>query len=199
MLHSDKWLGYNNYSNNFTYFKNTMKKFNLIAAVSLNGIIGDSQTNSIPWYLPHDLKYFKSVTDSKTIVMGSNTFRSIGKPLPSRRNVVISRSRDIYNNYDIDDLYYSFSDALKYEKENFFVIGGQHIYEDALHSNPSSLYITIVKLDCSGDVRFPIAGSRFLHDTVYTTTGAKYVCSKRSSWMNENSVDFQFTVFELTQ
>lgn len=176
-----------------------MKKFNIIAAVSLNGIIGDSSTNSIPWYIPQDLKYFKSITDSKTIIMGSNTFRSIGKPLMSRRNIVISRSREIYNNYDIDDLYYSFSDALKNEKENFFVIGGQHIYQDALHANPSKLYITIVKLDCSGDIRFPIAGSRFLQDTVFTTTGSKYVCSKRSSWMTENSVDFQFTVFDLSQ
>ncbi len=83
-----------------------MKPFNVIAAVSLNGVIGDSEQNVIPWHIPADLKYFKSVTNNKTVVMGSKTFYSIGKPLKDRHNVVISRAAEarqsLKDNFKVD-------------------------------------------------------------------------------------------------
>ena len=177
-----------------------MSSFNLIAAVSLNGVIGDSATNSIPWFLPSDLKYFKQVTLEQTVVMGSRTFHSIGKPLPKRRNVVITRNalegRRMLNEYHIDETYESFAEAAKYERGDFFVIGGQHIYGEALRFYPHKLYITIVKREIEGDVRFPIEGRRFLDDVVHVSDTVKYHCVKRSEWMSENDIDFQFTIFQ---
>ena len=64
-------------------------KLSLIVAVSRNGVIG--LNNQLPWHLPEDLKYFKSVTTGKPIVMGRKTYDSIGRPLPGRTNIVITR------------------------------------------------------------------------------------------------------------
>lgn len=176
-----------------------MKQFSLICAVSNNGIIGDSATNTMPWHIPSDLKYFRSKTLNKTVVMGSRTFDSIGKPLKDRRNVVITRNLGGEVNTlfaaGVDESYRSFSDAHKVEREGFFVVGGQHIYQDALRLVPNRLFITIVNMDVEGDVRFPISGSRFKEDYVLTQSGQRYVCEKRSGWMTENGVEFQFTEF----
>jgi len=169
-----------------------MKNFNLICAVSLDGIIGDSQANCIPWYLPTDLRNFQRITTGKTVVMGSRTFESIGRPLPNRRNVVISRSGNIPL---ADETYPSFHGAFMVEKEGFFVIGGEHIYGEALKYHPQTLYITIVNATPQGDVRFPIAGRRFLQDQVTTSTGLKYNCISRSEWHKENDIEFQFAEF----
>ena len=169
-----------------------MKNFNLICAVSLDGIIGDSHANCIPWYLPSDLRHFKELTTGHTVVMGSRTHESIGKALPNRRNVVISRSGNIPL---ADETYPSFHGAFMVEKEGFFVIGGEHIYGEALKHSPLSLYITIVNATPNGDVRFPISGRRFLQDEVTTSTGLKYNCISRSEWQKENDIEFQFTEF----
>ena len=66
-----------------------MKPFKAIAAVSLNGVIGAG--NKIPWHLPEDFKWFKQITTGHVIVMGRKTFESIGKPLPNRQTIVLSR------------------------------------------------------------------------------------------------------------
>lgn len=174
-----------------------MKEFNLICAVALNGVIGDSETNSIPWYLPTDLNYFKAKTLGKTIIMGSRTFESIGKPLQNRRNVVISRNHNTDHFYGIDETYKSVQDAIKSERPKFFIIGGAHIYGEAIKYSPTKLYITIVKIRPEGDVQFPIAGERFLQDTITTSTGILYKCVKRSGWLKENDIEFQFTEFGL--
>ncbi len=176
-----------------------MKNFNMICAVSLNGIIGDSESNSIPWYLPLDLKHFKSITSGHTVVMGSRTYRSIGKPLPNRRNVVITRNHEegvrLVNEEGITDTYPDFNTAHRFEREGFFVIGGQHIYSDALKFIPNRLFITIVKIEVDGDVRFPIQGSSFMNNFVVTSTGERYLCDKRSAWLEDNGIKFQFTEF----
>ena len=70
-----------------------MKQFDMICAVALNGVIGDSVTNSMPWYIPEDLAHFKKVTQDKTVIMGSRTFSSIGRKLPNRHNIVITRGK----------------------------------------------------------------------------------------------------------
>jgi len=176
-----------------------MKEFSVIAAVALNGVIGDSETNSIPWYLPLDLKYFRSKTQGQTVVMGSRTYRSIGKPLPNRRNVVITRdtSRTLITDEKVDECYESFNEALLFERAGFFVIGGEHIYSDAIRNCATNLVITIVRINPAGDVRFPIAGERFLENSVNTVNGSRYICTHRSGWLKENNIEFQFAEFRI--
>lgn len=176
-----------------------MKNFNMICAVALNGVIGDSETNSIPWYLPLDLKHFKSITSGHAVVMGSRTYKSIGKPLPNRRNIVITRNHEegvrLVKEEGVSDAYPDFKTAHYFERDGFFVIGGQHIYSDALKFMPTRLFITIVKLEAEGDVRFPIAGSSFTNNFIVTSGGDRYVCDKRSAWLEDNGIKFQFTEF----
>lgn len=178
-----------------------MKNFSIISAVSLNGVIGDSATNSIPWHVPTDLKHFKSKTVGKTVVMGSRTFHSIGKCLPNRRNVVITRKEEdaqiLKQQYGVDEVYKSFTEVLKYEREGFVVIGGEHIYSEALRARPTQLFITIIHHNFDGDVRFPIIGSRFIADAVVMQNGDRYIVNKRSGKLNENGIDFSFVELEL--
>lgn len=175
-----------------------MKEFNLICAVSLNGVIGDTLTNSIPWYAPQDLKHFKKVTSDNTVVMGSKTFASIGKLLPNRRNVVITRSAEAaqaLKDKGVDDVYHSFSHVMKYEKPGFFVIGGEHIFQEAIKALPTKMYLTIVNEEIEGDVRFPITGRTLKGDYFNTLNGIRYTCEFRSDWINDNGYELQFTEF----
>lgn len=124
----------------------------IIVAIANNYAIG--KNNQLLCHLPNDLKRFKKITTGHTIIMGKNTFLSIGKPLPNRKNVVLSwdkeepvegvefvSSLDFIQKY-IDD-----------ENENF-VIGGASIYK-ALFSQAKRLYITKMNKDFDGDVFFP--------------------------------------------
>ncbi|WP_067223032.1 type 3 dihydrofolate reductase [Marinomonas gallaica] len=130
----------------------------LIVAMSTNRVIGIN--NSLPWHLPNDLKYFKQVTMGKPIVMGRNTYESIGKPLPGRRNIVISRNPD----YQPDgvDVVSSLDAAIKLGEdiclidghEEVMIIGGAQIYALAL-PRVDRLYITHVDAEVNGDAFFP--------------------------------------------
>jgi len=168
----------------------------LICAVALNGIIGDSTTNSIPWYLPRDLKHFKEITTGKTIVMGSKTYNSLGRNLPNRRNVVITRGATTLAATP-DATYSSLAEAMRGERD-FLVIGGEHIFGDALKYQPDTLHLTIVKTDAQGDVRFPIEGHRLTRDEFSTFDGTRYTAKERSEWMEENEISFQFVTFVRT-
>lgn len=175
-----------------------MIDFSVISAVALNGVIGDSTTNTMPWHLPTDLKHFKSVTDNKTVVMGSRTHKSIGRVLPNRRNIVITRKPEDARRLlesGVDGCYPALRDVLAGERDGFMVIGGEHIYGDALRLIPTRLYITVVKADADGDVRFPIAGRRFLDDSFIHGT-SRYSCDRRSGWLKENGLEFMFTEFK---
>ncbi|WP_394181176.1 dihydrofolate reductase [Marinomonas posidonica] len=130
----------------------------LIVAMSTNRTIGIN--NSLPWHLPNDLKYFKQATMGKPIVMGRKTFESIGKPLPGRRNIVITRDA----NFQADgiDVVSSLEQAIALGEdiclvngqEEVMVIGGAQIYELAL-PRVDRLYITHVDADVEGDAFFP--------------------------------------------
>ena len=100
-------------------------KISLIVAHSKNQVIG--KNNQLPWHLPADLQYFKKITLGKSIVMGRKTFDSIGKALPGRRNIVISRDK----NKHVDDVEFFYSidaalTAVKNEKE-IMIIGGETV------------------------------------------------------------------------
>ena len=127
-----------------------LKPFKAIAAMSLNRVIG--QGNKIPWHLPEDFKWFKKMTTGQVIVMGRKTFESIGKPLPNRTTLVLSRSQFQYPGVQtISDL--SQID-LADEPRAVFICGGAQIYEQALPFC-SDLYLTRVKRVVEGDTFFP--------------------------------------------
>ncbi|MGO3345352.1 MAG: type 3 dihydrofolate reductase [Marinomonas sp.] len=130
----------------------------LIVAMSKNHVIGIN--NSLPWHLPNDLKYFKQATMGKPIVMGRKTFESIGKPLPGRRNIVITRDKE-YKAEGVD-VVHSLEAAISLGEdvclingyEEVMVIGGAQIYQLALEK-ADRLYITHVDAEIAGDAYFP--------------------------------------------
>lgn len=127
-----------------------MKSFQAIAAMSLNRVIGAG--NKIPWHLPDDFKWFKQKTTGSVIVMGRKTFESIGRPLPNRETIVLSRSQFQYPGVrTISDL--SEID-LANEPREVFICGGAQIYQQALPLC-SDLFLTLVKREAAGDAFFP--------------------------------------------
>jgi len=124
----------------------------MIVATADNNIIG--KDNDMPWHLPADLAYFKKVTLGKPIIMGRKTYESIGRPLPGRRNIVISRDE----NYSADgiDAVTSIEEALALVDgvEEIMVIGGGAIYKHCLPAS-TRLYITHIKASIEGDTQFP--------------------------------------------
>ncbi len=130
----------------------------MIAAQSLNRVIGIN--NKLPWYLPGDLKYFKQVTLGKPIVMGRKTFESIGKPLPGRTNIVITRDAawdhpGVRVVHGLDEgLELAESLALIDGVDEAVVIGGAEIYALCL-PRADRLYLTQVHAEVNGDAFFP--------------------------------------------
>ncbi|MEY3932932.1 MAG: Dihydrofolate reductase [Pseudomonadota bacterium] len=129
-----------------------MSKLSIIVAMSSNHVIGVN--NTLPWHLTEDLKYFKSLTTGHTIIMGRKTYQSIGRPLPHRRNIVISRNTE--TSYEGAEVVHSIEDAISISKNDkeVFVIGGADIYKQALNQ-VDYLYITEIKKSFSGDAFFP--------------------------------------------
>lgn len=128
-------------------------KINIIAAVARGNVIG--KDNKLPWHIPGELKRFKEITMGHPIVMGRKTFESIGRPLPGRENVVLTRNKDykqegvtIYNSPI--PLCYHFNDT----DEELFIIGGEDIYKMFLLM-ADKLYLTQIDEYYEGDVFFP--------------------------------------------
>lgn len=121
----------------------------IIVAKSRNGVIGDS--NKLIWRLPADLANFKKITTGHSIVMGRKTFESIGKPLPGRRNIIITRNPD----YEVKDceVVNSLEEALLLTGNDCFIIGGGEIYKQSLDI-ASKIYLTLVDEDFTGDTIF---------------------------------------------
>ena len=134
-----------------------MKHFKAIAAMSLNRVIGSG--NKIPWHLPEDFKWFKRMTTGNVVVMGRKTFESIGKPLPDRKTIVLSRSGFAHPEVtvvrDLGEI------DLAAETGEVFICGGAQIYEQALPLC-SELFLTIVKQYLHGDAFFPAFEDRFV-------------------------------------
>lgn len=129
-------------------------KINAIVAAAKNGVIG--KDNDIPWYLPADLKYFKRTTMGFPIIMGRKCFNSIGRPLPKRTNIIITRNPyyAVSNALVVHSLVEAFDLAAMEEAEEAFVIGGGEIYKQSL-SFLDRIYYTEVDLEVDGDVYFP--------------------------------------------
>ena len=133
-------------------------KISLIVAMAQNRVIG--RDNQMPWHLSEDLKYFKRVTMGKPVIMGRNTFESIGKPLPGRPNIVISRNPD----YDADGISVvsSVQDALELSEQltelddnaEVMIIGGAQIFVLTLPL-AQRIYLTQLHAKVAGDTYFP--------------------------------------------
>ena len=129
-----------------------------IVAMTRNRVIGKG--NKIPWLLPGEQKWFKETTMGHPVLMGRKTFESIGRPLPGRHNIVVTRSGKIGGVEIVRDLT-EFNPAL-YEANgrDVFVIGGSEIYR-ALLPKCDAIYVTMVKQEYDGDTYFPEFESSF--------------------------------------
>jgi len=124
----------------------------MIAAMANNRVIG--LDNKMPWHLPADLQHFKKVTTGKPVIMGRKTFESIGRPLPGRRNIIITRNND-YSAPGIETV--TTPEAalnLVSDVEEVMIIGGGNIYQQFLEK-AERLYLTFIDLDVKGDTQFP--------------------------------------------
>ncbi|TDF38653.1 type 3 dihydrofolate reductase [Alteromonadaceae bacterium M269] len=124
----------------------------MIAAMASNRVIG--RDNQMPWHLPADLKHFKQVTLGKPIVMGRKTYESIGKALPGRLNIVLSRDpsyqlKDATVVANVDEAVSAAGDI-----DELMIIGGGYVYQQFLE-RANKLYLTFIALDVDGDTQFP--------------------------------------------
>lgn len=128
---------------------------NIIVAASLNNVIG--KDNSLIWRQSADLKRFKELTTGKTVIMGRKTYESIGRPLPNRRNIVITRQ---YIEIPGCEVVHSLEDALKLEKD-IFILGGGEIYKESVIL-ANKIFLTRIHANLEGDTYFPILGDEWV-------------------------------------
>ncbi len=140
-------------------------RLSLIVAMANNRTIG--LNNTLPWHLPGDLKYFKSITMGKPIVMGRKTFDSIGKPLPGRLNIVITRNTNwSFSGVEVAlslDQAKNIVSLMDESMSEIMVIGGSEIYSTAI-DQADRLYITRVQASFEGDTFFPLFDEEIWHE-----------------------------------
>lgn len=149
-----------------------------------NGLIGSN--NALPWYLPADLKYFKETTMGKPIVMGRKTYESIGRPLPGRTNIIITRNQDfkaegclIFNTKE------QLLQWMKEQDSEVFITGGGEIFKLFL-SDVDRLYVTKIFHSFSGDSYFP-----------HVNWEQWQLISKKKGIKNEkNPFEYEFLIYE---
>jgi dihydrofolate reductase len=152
----------------------------LIVAISKNRVIGNS--NKLIWNLPADLKRFKEITGGHPIVMGRKTYQSIGRPLPNRRNIIITRD----NGYEIEgcEIVNSIEEALLLTNNDCFIIGGGEIYKQTLNI-AEQIYLTQIDEEFDGDTSFP------------ELTASWYVSKKEDFEADEkNPYNYSFIFYE---
>jgi dihydrofolate reductase len=164
-------------------------KLSMIVAAAQNRVIG--RDNALPWYLPNDLKYFKQTTLGKPIIMGRKTYESIGKPLPGRTNIVITRQTDyqpdgvkvVHSVAEARDL--AESVCLIDGQEEAMIMGGAEIYTLAL-PDADRLYLTEVHADVDGDAYFP----------EYDKTEWQEISREDFSAEGSNPYNYSFVVYD---
>lgn len=139
--------------------------------------------NQLPWHIPEDLAYFKKHTVGKGMVMGRNTYESIGRPLPKRRNIIVTRNKD----YQAEgtDVVHSIDDAIRLAErvhEEVMVIGGEQIFRSVLPI-ADRLYITLIHKKFEGDTHFP-------------EYGAEWQLVSESAKQLSGDIPFSYLVFE---
>jgi dihydrofolate reductase len=124
----------------------------MVVAIGENNAIG--KNNELLWYLPKDLRHFKTITSGHTVIMGRKTFESVGKPLPKRRNIIITRNTEFA--VEGAEVVHTIEDALELCKadEEVFIIGGAEIYKMAMQ-HTDKIYLTVVHENFEADAFFP--------------------------------------------
>ena len=159
----------------------------MIVAMSANNVIGVA--NQLPWHLPKDLKHFKKHTINKPIIMGRNTFDSIGRALPERDNIVLSRTQQL--SHDQIFLANNKSDALRMAEdfaksrgsEEIMIVGGEQIYR-MFFGDVSRIYVTLVDLIIDGDAFFPVIDYKLWTSVAH------------SERMTANELEYEFVTLE---
>ena len=123
----------------------------LIVAMTQNRVIG--KDNQMPWHLPADLAWFRQNTTGKPVIMGRKTFESIGRPLPKRTNIVLSRQPFEYDGVIWKDSLESAVDFVR-DSEEIMLIGGGQLFNEYL-SKADRLYLTEIQTELDGDTFFP--------------------------------------------
>lgn len=156
-----------------------------MVAMDENRVIG--YKNELPWHLPEDLKHFKRVTMGHPIIMGRKTFESIGRPLPGRENIIISRQEDykkegcrVMNSLEeVEEL------IGKKSADEYFVIGGAEIFKELLPL-ADRLYITFIHEEFEGDTLFP----------PFIMNEWELVSTEQGLKNDQNPYDYEFLVYE---
>ncbi len=139
-------------------------KLSIIVATAEKGVIG--KDNQLIWHLPEDLKMFRRLTTGHVIIMGRKTFESIGKPLPNRTSIIISRNTDylVEGCIVVGSLEEAIEKAKEIETEEAFIIGGAQIYALALDM-ADTVYLTQVHYNFEGDAFFPVLDTNIWTET----------------------------------
>ena len=127
-------------------------KIVLIAAMAKNRVIG--RGNAIPWHIPSELQRFKTMTMGHTLVMGRKTFESIGRPLPGRKTIIVTRNPEYRAAGCLVAQSLTAAIALCPETETIFIAGGGEIYREALPL-AEAIYLTVLDREVEGDILFP--------------------------------------------
>lgn len=155
-------------------------RFNIIVAMDKNRVIG--KNNDLPWRLPADLAYFKKTTNGYPIIMGRKTFESLGKALPGRENIVLTRNELYKSKYKctvLDDI------GLTLRSDFGFLIGGAELYSQYL-DKCDKLYITHINHEFEGDTYFPeIDYSKF-----------KEISREPGIKDDKNPYDYEYVIYE---
>jgi len=156
----------------------------IVVAMGEKNEIGSG--NQLLWHLPKDLKHFKDLTSGHPIIMGRKTYESIGKALPNRTNIVVSRKKNWFQEGIL--IVGSLKEAVKFAKkidENIFIIGGGNVYEQTMEI-ADRLEVTLVKANLEADTYFPKINSKFWKMT-------SEVCHEKDE---KNQYDFCFQTYE---
>ncbi len=156
----------------------------IVVAMGMKNEIGFN--NELLWHLPKDLKHFKDITSGHPVIMGRKTYESIGKPLPNRTNIVISRKNDWFEEGIL--IVGSVKEAIKFAKkidDHIFIIGGGNIYEQTI-GLVDKIEVTLVKADLQADTYFPEIDNKIWKKTDET-------CHEKDE---RNNYDFCFQTFE---
>ncbi len=158
-------------------------KLSLVVAMDQNRVIGIN--GGLPWHLSSDLKYFRDITMGKPIIMGRKTYESIGRPLPGRRNIVVTRNTDF--EAPGCDVVTSLETALELVKDvpEVMMVGGASLYIDTLPL-ADHIYMTEVHAEVEGDTWFPEIDLDEWHE----------VSRLRFSADEKNEYDYSFVVYE---
>lgn len=156
----------------------------IVVAMGVKNEIGFE--NQLLWHLPKDLKHFKEITSGHSVIMGRKTYESIGKPLPNRTNIVVSRKNDWFEEGIL--IVGSIKEAIKFAKkidEEIFIIGGGKIYEQTMDI-VDKLEVTLVKADLEADTFFPKIDAKVWKKT-------DEICHEKDE---KNQYDFCFQTYE---